>query len=53
MGESIKCPAGHVKTWRKGFVPTRKGKKIRYLCSECGRSFYKTEKAAPAKKKKK
>ena len=46
---NIKCPVGHDRVWLKGKVPTRKGLKARYLCYECGRSFYAPDKPAPKK----
>ena len=41
---NIKCPEGHTAIWKKGTVPTRKGHKVRYVCSICARSFYAPEK---------
>ena len=56
----IRCPGCHKgNIWKVGTVPTRHGKKIRYKCSDCGRSFYKggatggAATAAPAAAKKK
>lgn len=34
-----RCPECNGITQKAGFLPTRKGKKQRYLCIECGRSF--------------
>ena len=53
MAEKIKCPAGHSGAWLKGFVPTRHGKKARYICPECGRTFYKPKSSTPRKHSKK
>ena len=37
----VTCPVCKSKrVWLKGKVPTRKGPKARYICYECGRSFY-------------
>lgn len=46
MAEKIKCPNGHTRVWKKGAVPTIHGKKDRFVCYECGKTFY-----APAKQK--
>ena len=40
MATNVTCPVGHKKVWLKGKVPTRSGLKARYICYECGRSFY-------------
>lgn len=46
MATGVKCPhcGGHA--WQKGFVPTTKGKKPRYICTECGKSFFSGSKPA-------
>ena len=37
----VKCPLGHTRVWRKGYTPTRSmGLKARYVCFECGKTFY-------------
>jgi len=44
----IRCPdcqSGNI--WVKGFVPTRQGRKVRYLCVDCARTFYEPEKPKP------
>lgn len=39
--QGIKCPdCGCTKVWKVGYTPTRQGKKARYKCTECGRSFF-------------
>jgi len=38
--ESRKCVCGSNHIVKLGFVPTRQGKKQRYRCQECGRTFY-------------
>lgn len=53
--EGIRCPGCHKgNIWKVGTVPTRHGKKMRYKCTDCGRSFYagaKTAASAVSKKK--
>jgi len=50
MTKGVSCPYCHTtKTWQKGYVPTTKGKKPRFICTECGRSFFAT-KSAPKPK---
>jgi transposase-like protein len=39
--------------WKKGLTPTRKGPKVRYMCTKCGTSFYKSTAGKPAGKVKK
>ena len=41
-GKIVKCPECKKETrcWRKGVVPTRAGPKRRYVCFDCGRTFY-------------
>ena len=51
----IKCPeCGSEKVWRKGTTPTRRGPRVRWLCTECAGSFYwtppKVEKKKPVVK---
>ena len=54
MTANVTCPVGHKKVWLKGKVPTRSGLKARYICYECGRSFYAgASKAKPASKPRK
>jgi len=50
MSNNPKCPECHsTKVWKVGLVPTRKGgKKMRFKCSQCARSFYAPK---PTKKK--
>ena len=38
------------KCWKKGEVPSRSGLKQRYVCFDCGRTFYKLD-PKPAKPK--
>lgn len=39
--KDLKCPeCGSAKTVKQGTVTTRKGKKPRRKCQECGRTFY-------------
>lgn len=40
MAAGIKCPKGHTRVWRKGYVPTRTGLKARFVCFTCGKTFY-------------
>jgi len=51
MVDKVVCPECKSKrVWLKGSVPTRQGLKKRYICYECGRSFYAgagTSKSAP------
>lgn len=50
MASKAICPeCGSRKTWKKGTVPTRQGKKERRVCTDCGASFY-TGKVSPVKK---
>ena len=49
MSDNPKCPECHsTKVWKVGLVPTRSGKKMRFKCSQCARSFYAPK---PTKKK--
>ena len=42
MGVGFKCPhCKSNKVWKKGAIPTVKGHKVRYICANCGHSFYK------------
>lgn len=51
MVAGVKCPrCNSPRIWKYGFVPTIKGRKIRYKCTDCGHSFYKE---AVRKKRKK
>ena len=44
MADKVKCPeCGSQKTWLKGLVPARGGPKQRYVCFDCGRTFYKSK----------
>lgn len=52
MAEQVRCPEGHVKIWKKGCVPTRKGPKVRYVCYVCGRTFYRPKATTENKAKK-
>lgn len=37
----VKCPeCNGTEVWKKGTVPTRQGKRVRYICVVDGRSFY-------------
>lgn len=37
----VKCPyCKRERIWRKGFTPTLKGERQRYVCFTCGRTFY-------------
>jgi len=39
--DKVICPeCKSQRTWLKGQVPTRSGPKQRYLCVDCGASFY-------------
>lgn len=40
MAQGMKCPRGHTRVWRKGYVPLRTGLKARYVCFTCGKTFY-------------
>lgn len=51
MAEKIKCPNGHTRVWKKGVVPTVHGKKDRFVCYECGKTFYAPVKAAKTTRK--
>jgi len=54
--QGLKCiECGSTKLWSTGLTVTRKGKKERCKCQECGRSFYveearKAQGAAPKKR---
>lgn len=37
----MKCVCGSKNIIKAGIIPTRKGKKQRYRCNNCGRHFYK------------
>lgn len=48
-----KCPkCGSHRIWKKGYVPTIGGKKLRYICTDCGHSFYDPKKTGGKKKSK-
>ena len=55
MGKVTCVECKGTRCWKKGGVPTRTGVKQRYICFDCGRSFYLVEKkvATPEPKKKK
>lgn len=42
MADKVKCPGcGSLRVWKKGKVPAIGGvKKPRYVCYDCGRTFY-------------
>jgi len=41
MTVGFKCPHCHSsKVWRKGKVPHVGGPRVRYVCYDCGKSFY-------------
>ncbi len=49
----VKCPeCGGTEVWKKGTVPTRKGKRVRYICVVDGRSFYGPDRPTPTKPRK-
>lgn len=53
MAKGIACPACKgTRVWAKGYTPTRTGKKARYICFACGKTFYKV-KAEPKPRVKK
>lgn len=53
MAKGIKCPLGHTRVWKKGYTPTRSmGLKPRYVCFECGKTFYVEPPPAKPKAKK-
>ena len=42
MPNKMKCPeCGNKRIWKAGMFPSRKGKRQRYMCSECAKTFYK------------
>ena len=42
MADKVICPeCKGQRTWRKGQVPSRQGPKQRYVCFDCGGTFYK------------
>jgi transposase-like protein len=43
MIENMKCVCGSMNIKKSGIAVTRKGKKQRYFCNECGRTFLKSE----------
>lgn len=49
--KGVKCPDGHENVWRRGMVPNRHGPKQRYVCIDCGSTFY-AEKKVPKTTKK-
>ena len=52
MADKVICPeCKSSKTWLKGCVPSRTGPKQRYVCFDCGRTFYKPKVEAKAKPK--
>jgi len=48
MAEKVKCPrCGSLRIWKKGKVPMLGGiKKPRYVCYDCGTTFYAPEAGA-------
>lgn len=52
MVTGIKCPSGHTSVWKKGTTPTRSGAKVRYICTTCGRTFYKPKPTKTSRKSK-
>ncbi len=54
MTAKMICPrCRSTEIWLKGTYPTRKGPKVRYLCTKCGTSFYKNTAGKPDGKAKK
>lgn len=62
MNKVVCVECGKNRCWRKGEVPSRSGPKQRYVCFDCGRTFYvavakptaqpkRTKKAVTAKSK--
>ncbi len=52
MVMGIKCPeCGSTQIWKKGFVPTRAGRKTRYQCTVCAHSFYFKDEPKPKAKR--
>lgn len=50
----VKCPECHgTRIWKTGTMPTRKGRVVRYKCTDCGRSFGPTAIKVARKKAKK
>lgn len=38
---TVECPRCHkTRVWRKGHVPSRKNPKQRFVCFDCGTTFY-------------
>ena len=50
--DGVRCPLGHKKVWKIGPRRTKHGLKQRYLCVECGASFYAENGKRPEKKMK-
>lgn len=54
MAKGLSCPdCGSTRIWAKGVVPSKAaGHKQRFVCFDCGRTFYrpKAEPKKPAKK---
>ena len=50
MATGIKCPrCGSTKVWAKGRVPKIGGAQPRYVCVDCGHTFYKPKAEAKPK----
>ena len=50
----VKCPKCHSQEiWKTGFVPTLEGRKDRFKCTRCARSFYKGQPGTSVKTGKK
>ena len=48
----VTCPECHKeRCWKKGQTPSRTGVKQRYVCFDCGRSFFLPPEPKPAPKK--
>lgn len=41
MAKVVCVECSGVRCWKKGLVPGRTGAKQRYVCFDCGRTFYK------------
>ncbi len=51
MADKIACPeCKSTRTWKKGAVPSRSGPKQRYVCFQCGATFYKPKAEAKVAK---
>ena len=45
---NVQCPnCKGWRVWKKGLTPTLQGRKVRYICAVCGKTFFKITHPAP------